>query len=336
MTAFAVIPTVRSRLWASGVSFALGFGLANYGVLMIARPDQWLWLAAAVVLMLTGAIGILFADTGRAVSIWSLLGVELFAIFTAVPLLWTFTVATTRDGFTARALWPKDISWSTFHDVLGSDPLRHAALTSVMVSVIATAISLPLALGAAYALVRLKARGRRIVYLFVLAALLLPLVALTGPLADQLIAAGRDNSRLALVPPELIITLPLSIWLCVTLFGTVSWSLRDAVRADGATVWQAFLRFAVPALGPGVGLIALLVIIVGCQDFVLGAALSAGDASRPLPATLLLATGELDTSASTGVSATVAATGLLWLVPPFLLLVVAPRKISQLLGRSYR
>ena len=109
--------------------------------------------------------------------------------------------------------------------MLGSDPLRHAALTSVMVSGIATAISLPLALGAAYALVRLRARGRRVVYLFVLAALLLPLVALTGPLADQLIAFGAYDSRLALVPPALLITLPLAIWLCVTVFGTVSWSL---------------------------------------------------------------------------------------------------------------
>lgn len=331
MTAIATIPSVRSRLWASGVSFALGFGLANYGILMVVRPDEWLWLGAAVVLMLTGAIGVLLADTGRAVSIWSVLGLELFAIFTAVPLLWTFTLATTPDGLTARSLWPKDISWSTFHSVISSDLLRHAALTSVMVSGVATAISLPLALAAAYALVRLRVPGRRIVYFLVLAGLLLPLVALTGPLADQLIAVGRYDSRWALVPPALVITLPLSIWLCVTVFADAPWSLRDAVRADGATVWQRFRRFAVPALGPGVVVVALLVFIVGCQDFVLGAGLSAGDASRPLPATLLLATGELDNR-----SATVAASGLLWLALPFVLLLVAPRKVSQLLGRSYR
>lgn len=336
MTLAAMIPSVRSRLWASGASFALGFGLANYGVLMVVRPDQWLWLGAAVVLMLTGAIGILFADTGRAVSIWSLLGLELFAIFTAVPLLWTFTVATTPDGLTARSLWPNDISWSTFHDVFSSDLLRHAAVTSVMVSGIATAISLPLALGAAYALVRLRVWGGRAVYLFVLAVLLLPLVALTGPLADQLIAFGRYDSRLALVPPSLLITLPLSIWLFVTVFAQVPWSLRDSVRADGATAWQQFGRFAVPALGPSVVVVALLVFIVGCQDFVVGAALSAGDASRPLPATLMLSTGGSGAGGLPPESATVAAAGLLWLALPFVLLVVAPRKIGQLLGRSYR
>ena len=303
---------------------------------MVVRPDQWLWLAAAVVLMVTGAVGVLFADTGRAVSVWSLLGLELFAIFTTLPLLWIFTVATTPDGITARSLWPQDISWSTFHQVLTSDSLRHAALTSVTVAGIATAISLPLALGASYALLRLRARGGRLVYLFVIAAILLPLVALTGPIADQLISFGRYDSRLALVPPALVITLPLSIWLCTTLLGTVSWSLRDAVRADGATAWQVLRRFVVPALGPGMLLIALVVFIIGCQDFTLGAALSASDASRPLPATLLMATGGPAGSASGETPAVVAVAGLLWLVLPFVLLALAPRKVSQLLGRSYR
>jgi len=321
-------PSVRSRLWASGISFLVGFLLANYGILMVVRPDQWLWLVAAGALMLTGAIGILFADSGRSVSMWAILGVQIFAIFTAVPLLWTFTVATTSDGLTARSLWPSSISWSAFGDVLTSASLQQAALTSVMVSGIATAVSVVLALGAAYALVRIQVRGRRFVYAVVIAALLMPLVALTGPLADQLIAFGRYDSRLALIPAAMVITLPLAIWLLVTVFRDAPWTLRDAIRADGATLVQSFRRFAVPALGPGLGVVTLIVFIVGCQDFILGSALSAHDA--PLPATLMLATGNLGRS-----SATVAAAGLLWLALPAILLIAVPRRISQLLGRSH-
>ena len=43
-------PSVRSRLLASGFSFALGFALANYGVLQIAKPDLWLWIVVEAVL----------------------------------------------------------------------------------------------------------------------------------------------------------------------------------------------------------------------------------------------------------------------------------------------
>ncbi|MEO6606417.1 MAG: hypothetical protein ABIN55_12440, partial [Aeromicrobium sp.] len=151
MTTVALTPSVRSRLLASGLSFALGFGLANYGILMITRPDQWLWLAAAAVLMLTGAAGVLFADTNRSVSFWAVMGVELFAMFTLLPLLWTFTVATTPTELTATSLWPGEVSWQTFGDVLGSGSMRRAAGTSVLVSGVATLISVPLALASAHA-----------------------------------------------------------------------------------------------------------------------------------------------------------------------------------------
>jgi hypothetical protein len=45
----------------------------------------------------------------------------------------------------------------------------------------------------------------------------------------------------------------------------------------------------------------------------------------------MLATGQLETPSSA-----VAAAGLLWVLPVVLLLLVFPRRIHQLLGRSYR
>lgn len=330
MSSVALVPSVRSRLWASGSSFVLGFGLANYGILMVARPDQWLWLGAAAVLMLTGAAGIVFADTSRSISFWAVLGLEVFVMFTLLPLLWTFTVATTPEGFTPTSLLPDEFSWATFGDVLGSGSLRRAAATSVLVSGAATLIALPLALAAAHALVRLKVKGRRVAYGLVIAALFLPLVALAGPIVDQAVAWDRFGSRMALVPPTLLITLPLMIWLLVTLFKRAPWTLGDSVRADGASRLQWFVRFVLPTLVPGILVITLLVFVVGCQDYVLGVALSATDA--PLPASLLMVRGDLETATS----ATIAAAGLLWAVLPALLLLVAPRTVHQLLGRSYR
>lgn len=324
-------PSVRSRLWASGTAFVLGFALANYAIFRVSRPDVWLWLALAVVLMATSAAGILFADTRRPVSIWALIGVELFAAFTLVPLLWTFSVAAAPQGTTARTVWPRDVSWDAFDGALHSQILQDAAQTSLFVAGIATVVTMPLAVAAAYALVRLPVHGRRFVYGLVAGALLLPVLALAGPITDQVIAWDRFGTRMSLVPPALVLTLPLAIWLCVTVFRDVPWSLRESVRADGATWSQAFVRFAVPNVVPGVVVATLLVFVAGCNDFVLGAALSADDDSRPLPATLMLATGQLETSSSA-----VAAAGLLWLAPVVLLLLVFPRRITQLLGRSYR
>ena len=214
--------------------------------------------------------------------------------------------------------------------MLSSNTIRHAAVTSVLVSLIATAVSVLLAVPAAYAMVRRHVAGRRAVYFFVLAVLLMPLVALAGPFGDQLRTFGVFGSRFVLVVPTLLITLPLAWWLSITLMRELPWSLRDAVRADGATRAQAFRAFGLPSVLPALVTISLITFIAACNDAVIGATLTAGDESRTLPATLLLAADQLAEP-----SAAVAATGLLWLVPAVLVLLALPRRTIRLLGRSY-
>ena len=323
-------PSVRSRLWAAIVAFALGFGVANYGVLVVDGPDRWIWVAVAVVLMLTGAIGVLLADTARPVSFWSVLGIEILIVFALVPLLWTVTVATAPPGTTPRDLWPQQLSGDAFDGAIHSARFRDAAGTSLLVAALATVIAMPLAATAAYALVHLRVRGRRVVYGLVVGSLLLPVVALVGPFAGQLLALHVHDSRLVLVVPTLVVTLPLAIWLSVTLFGDVPWGLLDAVRADGATRRQVLSHFLVPQIAPGLGVVALLVFVAAANDFVIGAGVAGDDGQPPLPATLLLATGQVDASAA------IAAAGLLWLVLPLVLLLAFPRRVTHLLGRSYR
>lgn len=322
--------SVRARLTAAGIAFFVGFVIANYGILRVPGRDQWLWLAAAVVLMLTGAVGVVVADTRRHLSIWAVLGLETLVFFTVIPLLWTFTIATTPDGRTARSLLPADINWSVFGDVLGSDDLRRAAITSALVGLIATVVSVLLAVPAAYAIALRQARGARVFYVYVVAVLLAPLVALAGPFGDQFRSFGWFDHRFALVLPTLMLTLPLALWLSVTLMGTLPWTLHDSVRADGAGRRQQLRWFVLPNVAPAVLTVTLVVFVAACNDAVIGATLTGSDRSRTLPATLLLAGDQLDNP-----TAQVAAAGLLWLVPALLVLFALPRRTLSLLGRTY-
>jgi len=214
--------------------------------------------------------------------------------------------------------------------VVGNDAIRQVAATSALVSLIATVVSMLLAAPAAYALVRRQVRGRRAVYFFFVAVLLTPLVALAGPFGDQLRTFGVFGSRYVLVIPTLLITLPLALWLNVTLMRDLPWTLRDSVRADGATRRQSFRAFGLPMMVPALLTITLITFIAACNDAVVGATLTSGDESRTLPATLLLVAGQPEQP-----SAVVAATGLLWLVPAVLVILALPRRTIRLLGRTY-
>lgn len=323
-------PTVRSRLWAAGTAFVLGFAVANVGVLVVPGVDRWVWLAVAIALMITGAVGVLLADTARPVSFWAVLGVELMLVLTLLPLLWTFTVATS-PGDPPTSMWPRAVSWEAFGEVLAADGLRTSMLTSAAVAAAATAIAMLLAVPASYALVRRRVPGRRWLYLVLVILLVAPLVTLAGPTSVALLDVGMAGRWWSTLPLSLLVALPLASWLSVTVMRTAPWHLRDAVRADGATRRQELRHFALPALAPGLLVVAGVVFLVTAGDTVAGAALAAGPDAQTLPASLVLAA-----QTSPAGNSEVAAAGLLWLVPVLVLLLLAPRRIVHLIGRTHR
>lgn len=324
-------PSVRSRLWASGVSFGFGFVVANYGLLVVTRPDQWIWLAGAAVFMATGALGVLFADSGSRLSVWAILGFELLATFALIPLAWVFSLALAPAGARPRSIWPRNATTDNVRAVLDSTPFRHAALNSLIVAGASTLIAVVLAVFAAYALVHSTFRGRRMVYGLILGALFAPLVTLVGPMADQALAFGLFDTKRTLIVCYLALTLPLALWFFVSLFSRIPWSLRDAAYADGASRLQIFGKFYLPVVGPGLIVVTLIVFFVACNDLVLGLALGTTDNSLPVPATLASFGTEFDNP-----SAATAAAGLLWFLPVLLFVLVFQRKIVWLLGRPNR
>lgn len=324
-------PSVRSRLLASGTSFALGFAVANYGLLVVPSPDQWIWFLGAAVFAATGALGVLFADSGSRFSVWAVLGFEILLSFSLIPVAWAVSLALTPEDVSPLSIWPSYRTLDNFSAVLDSTAFRHAALNSLIVAGASTLIAVVLAVFAAHAIVHSAFRGRRAVYGLILGALLAPLVTLAGPMAGQALAFGLYDTKRSLVVCYLALTLPLALWLCVSLFSRLPRSLRDAARTEGATRLQVFRKVDLPVVGPGLAVVTLIVFFVAANDLVLGLALGATDNSLPVPATLTSFGSEFGSA-----SAATAAAGLLWLLPALLFVLVFQRRIVWLLGRPNR
>lgn len=322
-------PTVRSRLAASATAFLLGFVLANYGILRVIGPDRWLWLALAVVLMVTGAVGVIISDSPRRVSVWSVVGFELMIAFTVVPLIWMFTLATAGDLGIPTSVIPQQVDWSGFGDALGNVALRRSLATSLIVAFLATVIALAIAIPAAHALVQRTSRFGSWIYLAVVTLIVAPVIVFQGAIAEQLRAFGLIGFRLAAVIPMLLLTVPLATWLCVSVLRDVPWTLRDAIRVDGGSRRDEIRRFVVPIVGPGILVAGFITFVMALNDVAVGAVMMSAESSRLLPATMMFASGDVGDAA-------VAALALLLLLPSLAVLLLVPRKILLLLGRTYR
>jgi multiple sugar transport system permease protein len=325
------IPTVRSRLTAALVAFVLGFGIANLAIFTLPGPDRVLGVVVAGVLILTSAWAVLVADSPRRISVWAVLGAEVLGVLVLVPVLWLVSLATSTGG-TPTTLWPEAWTTDAFTGLSGDEELRGAAGRSAAAAVLATAVAALPALGLATLLARTRWRPRRLVRTATIAAALLPGVALAvgggdlvlrlgGPFADSVVL------RLALV--QTAIALPLATWVLTSVLAGAPWSLAEAARADGARTRTVLLRVLLPAVGPALLAGLVLTALVTSQDLALATSVT-GPQAPTLPMLLL------DRAADPAAGSQVAAAGLVAAVPAVVLLLVAPRTVTRLLGGSYR
>lgn len=129
-------------------------------------------------------------------------------------------------------------------------PLLRYLLNGLIVTVSIFLIQVIVALPCAYALSKLRFRGREFVFSMVLFCLLIPVHAIALPIYIMLSKAGLTNTYAALVIPWTISVF--GIFLMRQFFMTVPDDLIDAARMDGMSefsiIWKVMLPTAIPAL----------------------------------------------------------------------------------------
>jgi multiple sugar transport system permease protein len=122
---------------------------------------------------------------------------------------------------------------------------------TMLVAVVATAISLVLGAMLAYPLARLRFSGAALLAMSVGAAYLVPQTLLFVPMVDLInrLDLGNTLSAVMLTYPTLLV--PFSAWLLMGYFKTVPKELEEAALVDGASRWAAMTRVVLPLCGPG-------------------------------------------------------------------------------------
>lgn len=319
-------PRRKSRVMWSLISIALGLLFAGAGLWLIDRPDLWLWLITGTVFVITGAVGLLLGENAPQISWGSVVGAELIVLYTLTPVV--YLVSLSLKGGNADVnqggFLPHDPGFDNFKTVFQFDLFQHALINSFGISVISTTISVVLATFAAYAVARLRFRGKKLVLSIALAIAMFPVVALVGPLFDMWRTLGIYDTWLGLIIPYLSFTLPMSIWVLSAFFREIPWEMEQAAEVDGATAWQAFRKVIVPLAAPGVFTAAIITFFFAWNDFVFGISLSSTTRSIPVPASLAFFTGA---SQFDQPIAAIAAASVVVTVPIFIIVLLFQRKI---------
>jgi multiple sugar transport system permease protein len=219
---------------------------------------------------------------------------------------------------------PRRFSLEHYRAVFHDAQFPAALWNSVGIASLSTVLAVVLAMFAAYAIVRLRFRGRRLVLGAALSIAMFPPIAVIGPLFNLWRSLGLFDTWMGLVIPYMTFTLPLAIWTLSAFFRDIPWELDQAARVDGATPFQAFRHVIAPLAAPGVFTAAILVFIFAWNDFLFAAALTSTNDARTVPAAIAFFTGSSRFELPTG---SIAAASVVVTVPVILVILLFQRRI---------
>jgi multiple sugar transport system permease protein len=193
--------------------------------------------------------------------------IALGAMF-AVPIVFILlTALMTDEQALSPDLWPKPFQWNNFVEVWHRVPLLRYTWNTFQIAFLLTAGTVVSSIPVAYALSRMRWRGREGVFVLVLATIMLPNVVTLIPVYIVFSKLGWIPSFKPLVVPAFFATDAFSIFLLRQFFLTIPKELSDAARVDGAGELQILLRIIVPLAKPAISAVALFSFLYAWNDF---------------------------------------------------------------------
>lgn len=145
----------------------------------------------------------------------------------------------------------------------------HYLTNSVIAASLGTALTLVLALPAAYGIVRFGT-GARWLFPNVVNQRAIPLIIFAIPIYLMYQAAGLLDTRLGLALILCLINLPLVLVLLVNAVREVPIEMDEAARIDGAGTWMILRRVIAPLLRPMILSAVVLAFIYAWNEFLFG------------------------------------------------------------------
>lgn len=218
--------------------------------------------------------------------------VAAIVFYTVFPFYWA-VVSSLKSGsaiFRVEFL-PATPTLENYRALFAEQPFARNIVNSLIVASVATAISLALAVTAAYALGRIKFRGRAAILFAVLSISMFPQIAVLSGLFELIRAAGLYNTLTGLIFSNLILTLPFTTWVLTAFLRELPRELEDSAQIDGASSLRTMIEIFLPLMAPALAATGLLAFILAWNEFLFALTFTLSNEQRTVPVAIALITG---------------------------------------------
>ncbi|MGF1474961.1 MAG: carbohydrate ABC transporter permease [Geminicoccaceae bacterium] len=261
--------------------------------------------------------------------LWATAGLYFLIVAIAVFALFPFYYAIITSFKTGSGIFdvdylPTSLDLGNYWSVMSSGNFPLILLNSVVVATATVVISLFLAITAAYALGRIRFKGRGALLFTILSVSMFPQIAVLAGLFEMVRGLGLYNNLLSLILSYMIFTLPFTVWVLTTFMRELPGELEEAAIVDGAKPIQIVFKVFMPLMWPALVTTGLLAFIAAWNEFLFALTFVSNDAQRTVPVAIALLSGASEREIPWG---PIMAASVIVTVPLVILVLIFQRKI---------
>ncbi|SHE24510.1 carbohydrate ABC transporter permease [Actinomyces glycerinitolerans] len=222
-------------------------------------------------------------------------GLLLGAGFAALPIFWML-VSSFKPNAKIFATPPRIIeegsSWAAYISIFHDSEKIRFFINSYFVALSVTALTLIVAILAAYAFSRFEFPGKRILNVLVISVQAVPPITLLIPFFGLMVTLRLYNTYQGLILTYMVFTLPYAIIMLTGYFNTLPRELDEAAKVDGTSSLGALWRVLVPISVPGIVSVGIYTFMIAWNEYLFALTLTRTNDMRTVPIGIQLLMGQ--------------------------------------------
>jgi raffinose/stachyose/melibiose transport system permease protein len=192
------------------------------------------------------------------------------ALIWLVPFIFIFftSLKTSSDLYANPSYMPPQVwRFDNYAQAWNRGNIAQFGLNSLIISVIKVPAGIIISAMAAFALSRLRFRGRKFLFLFLIMGAMVPVQVALGPLFTMALSLDLLNTYLAVILPYIAFGASYQIFLLNNFFLSIPRELDEAARIDGCTNFTLFWRVILPVSVPALAALVILDFVATWNEF---------------------------------------------------------------------
>ncbi|RTL63127.1 MAG: carbohydrate ABC transporter permease [Hyphomicrobiales bacterium] len=210
-----------------------------------------------------------------------------FLVFLMLPIYWLLNMSlkTNNEIVTGLTLWPHQPTLANYTKIFTDASWYSGYINSLTYVAINTAISITLALPAAYAFSRFRFLGDKHLFFWLLSNRMAPPAVFALPFFNLYSAVGLFDTPWAVALAHCLFNVPLAIWILEGFMSGVPREIDETAFLDGYSFPHFFARIFLPLIASGVGVSAFFCFMFSWVELLLARTLTTVNA-KPIAATM--------------------------------------------------